>query len=57
MHDLRHRFAHDGIELWGLKPNILTTVGRWANIGVVFIRCYGRSKDLLETVFEKTSKS
>lgn len=55
MHSLRHRFATDCLELWKMNPAELTEVGGWESIMVVFTRYYGRSADLLEKVFEKTS--
>ncbi len=50
-----YRFAHDGIELWHFTPAELTAVGGWESIAVVFERYYGRSADLLDKVYEKTS--
>lgn len=52
-HSLRHRFAHDAIEIWKLTPAQLTYVGGWESIAVVFERYYGWSGDILDEVLRK----
>jgi len=54
-HSLRHRFAHDAIELWKFTPAQLTYIGGWESIAVVFERHYGQSADLLDEVLRKTA--
>jgi integrase len=53
MHSLRHRFAHDAIEKWGLSPAELTAIGGWDSIAIVFERYYGQDRELLDRVTSK----
>ena len=53
-HSLRHRFAKDHIDLYGLNPAELMKIGGWDSMQVVYERYYGLSEGILDAVRGKT---
>lgn len=53
-HSLRHRFAKDHIDLYGLNPAELMYIGGWESMQVVYERYYGLSRGILDAVRAKT---
>lgn len=53
-HSLRHRFAKDHIDVYGLNPAELMFIGGWESMQVVYERYYGLSRGTLDAVRAKT---